>query len=200
MVTAEEIGGSRSSRSSSRPSASGSRGRRPTSALVPGEYAVHEGDERALFAVLEGRIEAVKLVDGIERVVGGRQPGDIFGEVPIALGTRLPGRVPRRGAVARDADRAARLPRASRPSRPTSASEVGELAAHRIGGSAASRASRAEPPPPRAIVSGTLGRGVRRAAALPRPQPGHVQVAPAGRARRGRAVGRPAAGRGRLSR
>ena len=36
--------------------------------LVPGEYAVHEGGERALFAVVEGRIEPVKLVDGIERV------------------------------------------------------------------------------------------------------------------------------------
>ena len=55
--------------------------------LAPGEYAAHEGGERALFALLEGRIEAVKLVDGIERVVGERAPGDIFGEVPIALGT-----------------------------------------------------------------------------------------------------------------
>ena len=47
--------------------------------LAPGEYAAHEGSERALFAVLEGRIEPVKLVDGIERVVGERHPGDIFG-------------------------------------------------------------------------------------------------------------------------
>lgn len=38
--------------------------------LGPGEYAVHDGDERALFGVLEGRIEAVKLVDGVERVIG----------------------------------------------------------------------------------------------------------------------------------
>ena len=44
-----------------------------------------EASERALFAVLEGRVEAVKLVDGIERVVGTRLPGDVFGEVPIAL-------------------------------------------------------------------------------------------------------------------
>ena len=27
--------------------------------LAPGEYAVNEGDERALFGVLEGRIEVV---------------------------------------------------------------------------------------------------------------------------------------------
>jgi hypothetical protein len=33
--------------------------------LAAGEYAAHEGDGRALFALLEGRIEAVKLVDGI---------------------------------------------------------------------------------------------------------------------------------------
>src|SRR5437762_2109636 len=50
--------------------------------LVPGEYAAYQGGERALFAVLDGRIEAVMLVDGIERVVGERHPGDIFGEVP----------------------------------------------------------------------------------------------------------------------
>src|SRR5881275_1027852 len=58
--------------------------------LMPGEYAANEGDERALFAVLDGRIEAVKLVDGIDRVVGERRPGDIFGEVPITLGTLFP--------------------------------------------------------------------------------------------------------------
>ena len=55
--------------------------------LAPGEYAAHEGADRALFAVLDGKIEAVKLVDGIPRVVGERQVGDLFGEVPIALGT-----------------------------------------------------------------------------------------------------------------
>ena len=43
--------------------------------LAAGEYAVHEGDERALFAVLEGKIEVVKVVDGIERVLGERLPG-----------------------------------------------------------------------------------------------------------------------------
>jgi thioredoxin reductase (NADPH) len=29
-------------------------------------------------------------VDGIERVVGVRHPGEVFGEVPIALGTVFP--------------------------------------------------------------------------------------------------------------
>src|SRR5262245_55122520 len=58
--------------------------------LVAGEYAAPQGSDRALFAVIEGRIEAVKSDDGIERVVGERQPGDIFGEVPITLGTVFP--------------------------------------------------------------------------------------------------------------
>ena len=58
--------------------------------LVAGDYAAHEGEGQALFALLEGRIEAVKLVDGIPRVVGERSPGDLFGEVPITLGTVFP--------------------------------------------------------------------------------------------------------------
>src|SRR4029079_18679418 len=59
--------------------------------LVTGEWAVPEGGERALFAVLSGRIEVVKTIDGIERRLGFRLPGTIFGEVPIALGTPFPG-------------------------------------------------------------------------------------------------------------
>ena len=59
--------------------------------LSPGEFAVHEGGERALFAVLSGKIEVVKTFDGIERTLGWRIPGAIFGEVPIALGTPFPG-------------------------------------------------------------------------------------------------------------
>jgi thioredoxin reductase (NADPH) len=59
--------------------------------LGPGEFAVHEGGERALFAVLTGKIEVVKTFDGIQRTLGWRMPGTIFGEVPIALGTPFPG-------------------------------------------------------------------------------------------------------------
>jgi thioredoxin reductase (NADPH) len=58
--------------------------------LVPGEYAAPEGSEPALFALLEGRIEATKQVDGIDRVVGERHPGDIFGVVRVTLGTVFP--------------------------------------------------------------------------------------------------------------
>src|SRR4030095_16818381 len=55
--------------------------------LGAGEFAVHEGGERALYAVLTGKIEVVKRYDGIERTLGWRVPGTIFGEVPIAFGT-----------------------------------------------------------------------------------------------------------------
>jgi thioredoxin reductase (NADPH) len=59
--------------------------------LRQGEFAVPEGGERALFAVLSGKIEVVKTIDGVERRLGWRLPGTIFGEVPIALGTPFPG-------------------------------------------------------------------------------------------------------------
>lgn len=59
--------------------------------LNPGEFAVYEGGERALFAVLSGKIEVIKTFDGVERRLGWRNPGAIFGEVPIALGTVFPG-------------------------------------------------------------------------------------------------------------
>lgn len=59
--------------------------------LANGEFAVHEGGERALFAVLSGKMEVIKTFDGVERTLGWRLPGTIFGEVPIALGTPFPG-------------------------------------------------------------------------------------------------------------
>jgi len=69
--------------------------------LAAGEYAVHEGDERALFVVLAGRIEVTKAIDGIERVIGARVPGQIFGEVPITFGTpfQVEGSTRRQGVV-----------------------------------------------------------------------------------------------------
>src|SRR4030095_4296779 len=59
--------------------------------LDPGEFAVPEGGERALFGVLTGKIEVAKTIDGIERRLGFRLPGTICGEVPMALGTPFPG-------------------------------------------------------------------------------------------------------------
>jgi thioredoxin reductase (NADPH) len=121
--------------------------------LVPGEYAAGEGAERALFAVLEGRIEAVKLVDGIERVVGERSPGDIFGEVPITLGTVFPV-----GFRAAEKSRVMRVEphdyHALAAVAPDIGKEVGRLASNRIGGSSGLQGIAAEPSPPRAIVVG----------------------------------------------
>jgi thioredoxin reductase (NADPH) len=59
--------------------------------LSPGEFAAHEGEQGALFVVVSGRIEVVKTIDGIERRIGWRLPGVIFGEVPITLGMPFPG-------------------------------------------------------------------------------------------------------------
>jgi thioredoxin reductase (NADPH) len=121
--------------------------------LVPGEYAAHEGDEGALFAVLEGRIEATKHVDGIERVVGERGPGDIFGEVPITLGTVFPA-----GFRAAEQARVIRLEphdyHAVAAVEPSLVKEVGRLASHRIGGPGGLQGIIAEPQPPRALVLG----------------------------------------------
>jgi thioredoxin reductase (NADPH) len=121
--------------------------------LAAGEYAAHEGGERALFAVLEGRVEPVKHVDGIERVVGERHPGEIFGEVPIALGTVFPV-----GFRAAERSRVMRIDphdyHAIASVAPDIAKEVGSLAAHRIGGLRGLQGIAAEPPPPRAIVVG----------------------------------------------
>ena len=122
-------------------------------ALVAGEYAADEGAERALFAVLEGRIEAVKLVDGIERVVGERHPGDAFGEVPIALGTVFPVGF-RAAGPARVMRIEARDYHAVAAQAPDLAQAVGKLASHRMGGARGLQGLAAEPPPPRAIVVG----------------------------------------------
>ena len=118
--------------------------------LGAGEFAVHEGGERALFAVLSGKIEVVKLFDGIERTLGWRLPGTIFGEVPIAFGTPFPG-----------AYRAAEPSRVMRvepqqyyaiaAASPEISVKVGTLARERIGGL---QGIVAEAPKPRVIMVG----------------------------------------------
>src|SRR5215212_397035 len=121
--------------------------------LLPGEYAAHEGEERALFAVLDGRIEPTKLTDGIPRVVGVRNPGDVFGEVPITLGTVFPV-----GFRAAEASRVMRIEahdyHAVASVEPELAQEVGRLARHRMGGAGGLQGIAENPPPPRAIVVG----------------------------------------------
>ena len=63
----------------------------PDIRLAPGEYAAHEGDDRALFVVLAGKIEVTKAMDGIPRTVGWRAPGQIFGEIPVIFGIPFQG-------------------------------------------------------------------------------------------------------------
>jgi thioredoxin reductase (NADPH) len=121
--------------------------------LQPGEYAAHPGSDRALFGVLEGHIEAVKVEDGIPRIVGHRRPGDVFGEVPITLGTVFPV-----GFRAAERSRVLRLGPADyhfvAAQAPDVGKEVGRLAAHRMSGPGGLRGLAADPPAPRAIVVG----------------------------------------------
>jgi thioredoxin reductase (NADPH) len=58
--------------------------------LAPGEYFAHEGDERALFIVIDGSAEITKVVGGDEQVIGVRTPGKFFGEVPMTLSVPFP--------------------------------------------------------------------------------------------------------------
>jgi thioredoxin reductase (NADPH) len=58
--------------------------------LAPGEFAVHEGDDRALLGVLEGRLEVLRVADGVVSVIGERLPGSVIGELSIAFGMLHP--------------------------------------------------------------------------------------------------------------
>ena len=118
--------------------------------LAAGEYAVHEGDERALFVVLDGKLEVVKLVDGIERVLGERLPGVIFGEVPITLGTPFPSSF-RAATPSRVMRVEAQDYYAVASAAPELAVNVGAIARKRIGGL---QEVTAEPAQPRAVVVG----------------------------------------------
>ena len=94
---------------------------------------MHEDDERALFGVIEGRMEVVKLVDGVERVIGERRPGDVFGEMSITLGMRHPA-----GFRAAEASRVLRIEphdyHAVAAVAPEVGKRVGLLASNRISG------------------------------------------------------------------
>jgi thioredoxin reductase (NADPH) len=121
--------------------------------LAPGESAVHEGDARALFGVLEGRLEVLRLVDGVESVIGERKPGDVFGEMSIAFGMLHPG-----GFRAAEPSRVFRIELHDYHALVAAAPEVAErvalLAAYRLGGSKGLQARASAPAPFRAIVLG----------------------------------------------
>jgi thioredoxin reductase (NADPH) len=122
--------------------------------LAAGEYAANEGDDRALFAVLDGRIEVVKTVDGIDRLVGERLPGDVFGEVPIVLGASFP--VGFRAAVR---SRVLRIDPAEyhliAAADPIVSKAVGALAQFRMTGDRGLQGIASQAPAPRAIVVGS---------------------------------------------
>jgi thioredoxin reductase (NADPH) len=121
--------------------------------LSAGEYAANAGDEGALFALLDGRIEATKHVDGVEQILGERNVGDVFGEVPIALGTVFPVNF-KAAAASRVMRLDARDYHAIAAVAPDVGKEIGRLAANRMSGSRGLQGIAAETPPPRAIVVG----------------------------------------------
>ena len=118
--------------------------------LAAGEWAVHEGDERAFYAVVSGKIEVVKLFDGVPRTLGWRMPGTIFGEVPLALGSPFPG-----GYRAAEPSRVLRLTAQQyytvAAAAPEFAQKMGALARERIGGL---QKISEEPPKPRVKLLG----------------------------------------------
>ncbi len=98
-----------------------------------GEYAVHEGEEPAFYVVLSGACEVTKLVDGIERKVGMRMPGQPFGEIPLVYGTQF-----QSSARAAEPSRVLRLDAkryyALAGAAPDLARAIGDLARERLGG------------------------------------------------------------------
>jgi len=119
--------------------------------LGAGEYAVHEGDrDRALFAVLSGKMEVVKLFDGVERTLGWRIPGTIFGEIPIAIGSPFYGSY-RASEPSRLIRVEARQYFAIAAASPEVSSKVSALARERIGGM---QGISAQPPKPLVTLFG----------------------------------------------
>jgi thioredoxin reductase (NADPH) len=118
--------------------------------LGAGEYVAHEGDERCLCVVLAGKIEVTKRMDGVERTIGWRAPGQIFGEVPLALGGVFLGNY-RASVPSRVVRVTAQQYYGIAAAAPEVAQKLGVLARERIGGL---QGLAAETPKPRATVLG----------------------------------------------
>jgi thioredoxin reductase (NADPH) len=121
--------------------------------LAPGEFAVHEGDGRALLGVLTGRIEVLRRVDGVESVIGERAPGDTLGEMAIAFGMLYPA-----GFRAAETSRVFRIDlddfQALAAAVPEIGTRVNLAALDRISGPRGLMARASTPAPFRAIVLG----------------------------------------------
>lgn len=120
--------------------------------LLPGEFVAHEGDERALFVVVDGMVELTKEVNGVERVIGPRGPGELYGEVPVMLSMNLPA-----SCAAVEPSRVLRMDVGTfftlAATAPQVAATVGALAQGRIAGL---REIAAEPATPEMTVVGPL--------------------------------------------
>jgi len=101
--------------------------------LDAGEFAVHEGGERALFAVIAGKIEVIKLNRWSRTQAWLARSGRHFREVPIVLGTPFPG-----GYRASEPSRVMRIdPQqyyALAAAAPEISTKVGAIARERLGG------------------------------------------------------------------
>jgi thioredoxin reductase (NADPH) len=121
--------------------------------LAPGEFAVHEGDERALFGVLSGRFEVLRVADGVVSVIGERLPGSVIGELSIALGMLHPA-----GFRATEPSRVFRLDLPDYQELvswlPIVGERVTELANNRLSGPKGLQARAAAPTEYRAVVLG----------------------------------------------
>jgi thioredoxin reductase (NADPH) len=121
--------------------------------LAPGESAVNEGDARALFGVLDGRLEVIRRVDGDDSVIGERKPGEVFGEMSIAFGMLHPG-----GFRAAERSRVFRIDLADYEELAAAAPQVAErvraLANYRLGGAKGLQARASAPSQFRATVLG----------------------------------------------
>jgi thioredoxin reductase (NADPH) len=124
--------------------------------LAPGESAVNEGDERALFGVLDGRLEVVRRVDGVESIIGERKPGELMGEMAMAFGMTYPG-----GFRATEPSRVFRIDLADYEALTAAVPEVAErvsaLARYRLSGPKGLQARASAPSTIRAVVLGHRG-------------------------------------------
>ena len=142
--------------------------------LLAGDYAAHEGEDRALFGVIEGCIEAVKSVDGTNGWSGSacratlRRGSDPLGTVfPVGFRAAGESRV-MRIEPGESTGRGGGSERRERGRRASSHRMTGARGLQGLARSAAAAGDRRRATP---------GSRERRASPLPRPQPDHLRLA-----------------------